>query len=111
MIANTIFIIIGVVGMGRTEQTAQVLIVLRVLILVSDDESDGAARRFAFEDTTEQFYLIRFLPRCGDFALSWATTVQLLLYERYVDVDAWRHAVDDPSDSLTMTLAKGGQCE
>ena len=97
--------------MGGTEQTAQVLIILRVLVLVPDDESDGTARRFAFEDATEQFHLIGFLSRGGDFALAWTTTVQFLLYERHVDVDAWRHAVDDTSDSLTMTLAEGGQCE
>ena len=44
MVADTIFIIIGVVGMRGAEQTAHILIVLRMLVLVSDDEADGAAR-------------------------------------------------------------------
>ena len=61
MIANTVFVMVGVVGMGGTEQTAHVLVVLRVLVGVAHDESDGAARRFALEDSTEQFHLIRFL--------------------------------------------------
>jgi len=47
----------------------------------------------------------------GDAALSWATTVEFLLYEVEIDVDASRHTVDDASYCSTVTLAKGGQCE
>ena len=111
MVADAVFQIIGVVGVGRTEQATQVLIVLRVLVLVSDDESDGTARRFPFKDAAEQFHLVCFLSRGGDMALSRTATVQFLLDERQIDIHTWWHPVDNTSDSLTVTLAEGGQSE
>jgi hypothetical protein len=33
------------------------------------------------------------------------------LDERHVDVNAWWHAIDNTSNSRTMTLAEGGQSE
>jgi len=111
MIAHTIFMMIGVVGMGGAEQTAHVLVVLRVLVGVAYDEADGAACGFALEDTTEQFYLIRFLARGGDAALSWTTTVEFTLDELHVDVDTCGHPVDDTSDGLSVAFAKGRQPE
>ena len=44
-------------------------------------------------------------------ALSRTATVQFLLDERQVDVHAWRHTVDNPSDGLTVTLAESRQPE
>ena len=61
MVAYTVFLLIGVVGMRGTEYVAHVLVVLRVLIGVAYDEADGTACRFALKDATEQFHLIRFL--------------------------------------------------
>ena len=111
MVANAVFLMIGVVGVGRTEQTTQVLIVLRVLVLVPDDESDGTARRLPFKDAAEQFHLVCFLSRCGDMALSWTAAVQFLLDECQIDIHTRRHPVDDTSDGLTVTLAEGRQSE
>ena len=111
MVADAIFLMIGVVGVGGTEQTTQVLIVLRVLILVPDDEPDGASRRLPFKDAAEQFHLVCFLSRCGDMALSRTAAVQFLLDECQVDIHTRRHPVDDTSDGLTVTLAKGRQPE
>ena len=111
MITYAVFLLIGEISVRRTEQTAQILIVLRVLIGITYDESDGTARRFAFKDTAEQFDLVSLLTAGGDAALSWATTVEFLLYEVEIDVDASRHTVDDASYGSTVTLAKGGQCE
>jgi hypothetical protein len=82
-----------------------------VLVGISYDETDGAARRFAFKDTAEQFHLVSLLTAGGDAALSWATTIEFLLYEVDVDVDASGHTVDDASYGSTVTLAKGGECE
>jgi hypothetical protein len=82
-----------------------------VLIGVAHDEADGASRRFPLEDSTQQFHLVGLLPRCGNLTLSWAATVQLTLNEIQIDVDAWRHTVDDASDGFSVTLAKRCQPE
>ena len=109
MIAYTVFMMIGVVGMGGTEQTAHILVVLRVLIGVAHDKPDGTARRFALKDTAQQFHLIGFLTRRGDLALSRTTTVEFTLDERYIDIDTSGHPVDDASDGFSVALAKRGQ--
>ena len=111
VVARTIFIKIGVVGMGGTEERAQVLIVLRVLILVSDDEADGGAGRAPFEDAAEQLYVVGLGALGGQRALAGAAAVELALYEVEVDLDACGHAVDDAADGRPVAFAKGGQCE
>ena len=111
MVADAVFLEISIVGMRGTEHVAHVLIVLRMLVGVAHDEVDGTARRLTLEDTTEQLHLIRFLARGRDLALSWATTIEFLLDEIHVDVDACRHAVDNATDGFTMTLAKSRQPE
>ena len=111
MVADAVFLLIGVVGMRGTEHVAHVLVVLRVLVGVTYDEADGTARRLTLEDTAEQFHLIGFLTRGGDLALARTTTIELCLDKVDVDVDACRHAVDNATNGLTMTLAKGGQPE
>ena len=90
---------------------AQVLVVLRVLVGVSDDKPDGTACRLAFKDPAEQFHPISLLTGRSELALSWSSPVELLLDEVQVDVDACRHTVDHTTDSLAMALSKGGQCE
>ena len=109
MVADTVFLMIGVVGVGGTEQTAHIFIVLRVLVLVAHNEADGTACRLSFKNTAEQFHLIRLLARGGDLALSWSTTVQLVLYEVHIYLYACGHPVDDTADGLSVTLAKCGQ--
>ena len=111
MVADAVFLLIGVVGMRGTEHVAHVLVILRVLIGVAHDEADGTARRLTLEDATEQFHLIGFLARGCDLALSRTTAIELCLDEVHVDIDACWHAVDNASDGLTMTLAKGRQPE
>ena len=111
MVAYTVFLMIGVVGMGGTEQAAHVLVVLRVLVGVPDDEADGTASGLAFEDAAEQLHLVGLVARGGDLALSWATAVQLALDEVHVDVDACGHAVYDAADGFAVALTKGCQPE
>ena len=111
MVADAVFLEIGVVGMRGTEYVAHILVVLRVLIGVTHDEADGTTRRLALEDPTEQFHLIGFLARGRDLTLSWATAIELCLDKVHIDIDAGRHAVNNATYSLTMTLAKGRQPE
>ena len=82
-----------------------------MLVLVTNDEADRTARRLALKHAAEQFHLVWLLSRGGDFTLSRPSAVQFSLYERHIDVNAWRHAVDDASDGLPVTLAKRRQPE
>ena len=42
MVSDAIFIRVGVVGMRGTIETTHVFIVLRMVVFVANDESDGA---------------------------------------------------------------------
>ena len=111
MIPHTKLLLIGEIGMRRTEQASQVLIVLGMLVRVLDNETDGTARRFPLEHATEQFHLVGFLSGSSDTALSWTPAIQFLLDEFQVDVDACRHPVNHAAYSLTVTFSEGSQRE
>jgi len=56
-------------------------------------------------------YLVCLLARGRYLALSRSATVQFVLDEVEIDVDACRHTIDDASYCCSVTLAKRGQCE
>ena len=92
--------------MRGSEHVAHVVVVTGVLVGVTHYEADGTACRHAFEDATQQFYLVFFLTRCRDFALSRTATVQLCLNEVYVNGYTCWHTVDDTSNGLAVTLTE-----
>ena len=53
--------------MAGTEGFGDVAVILAALILVADEEADGRAGGFAFEDAGKNFHRIRF-PPLGDVA-------------------------------------------
>ena len=97
--------------MRRTEKVAHIVVVVRMLIGVPDNETNGTACRLTLKHATEQFYLVLLLSTGGDMTLSGTPSVQLLLDEVNVYRNTCRHPVDNTSDGLTMTLAKGRQSE
>ena len=111
MVADAILLIVCEIGVRWSEQTAHILVILRMLVLVAHLEADRGSRRFTFEHTTQKFHLISFLSCSGDVTLSRATTIELVLDKVHVDADACRESVDDASYCYAMTLAKGGESE
>ena len=65
----------------------------------------------SFEHTAEQFYAVGLTARSGDSTLSGASAVEFMLDEIHVDLDAWRHTVNDTSHALAMAFAKSGKGE
>ena len=53
MIADAVFLIIGIVGVGRTEDVPQIVVVGRVLIGVAHNKSNGAASSLPFHHAAE----------------------------------------------------------
>ena len=94
--------------MRGAEQLAHIVIVARVLIGISDHETDRASCRFPLKHTTKQFHLVCFVTSSRNTALSWSAAVQFLLNEVYVDVNTRRHAVNNAANSLTVAFAEGG---
>ena len=82
-----------------------------MLVGVPDQEAYGTARCLSLEHARQQFHHITLLTSCGDAALPWATAIKFRLDEIHIDVDAGGHSVHHPTNTCTMTLAQGGQCE
>lgn len=82
-----------------------------MLVLVVNDKAYGASCRLSFEDAAEQFYPVGLLAGRRELALSRSASVQLLLDECRVNVNAGRHAVHDTAYRHTVAFAKSGQCE
>ena len=111
MVADAILLIVCEIGVRWTEQTAHILVILRMLVLVAHLEADRGSRRFTFEHTTQKFHLVSFLSCRGDVTLSRATTVELALDKVHIDVYACRETVDDASYSYAVTLSESGESE
>ena len=79
-----------------------------MLVRVAHNEADRTACRLALEDTAEQFHVVCLIACCRNVALTRTPTVQLLLDEVDIDVDAGRHTVNNTANGLTMALTKGG---
>lgn len=111
MVAHTVLFIIGVVGMGRTEHFAQIVVVGGVMVAVMYHETYGAARRFALEHAAEKLHTVGFVASCRDATLPRPAAVEFRLYEIHVDVDARRHAVHHSADARSVAFAKRGERE
>ena len=111
MVSHTIFLVVGIVGMGGAEETSHVLIVLRMLVGVAHQKANRCAGGLPLKDTAEQLHTVGLLPRGGDVALSRTAAVELMLDEFHIDIDASGHAVDHTAHPWAMALAESGQPE
>ena len=111
MVADAELLRIGIVGVRRAIEVAEVLVVVGVLVLVPYDEADGASGRLSFEDTREEFHLVCLLATGGELRLTRSTAVQFLLYEVHVDGDAGRKAVNHATHTGTVRFAECGQAK
>jgi hypothetical protein len=87
------------------------VVVAGMLVGIAHDEANGTACGLSFKNTTEQLYTISLLAAGSDAALSWSTTIQLLLDEVDVYVNAWRHTINDAANGFSVAFAKRCQSE
>ena len=111
MVANAVFALVGEIGVGGSEDVAQVVVVRGVVLGVAHEKSDGGAGGASFKDAGEEFDLIGFAAWGGEAALSRSAAVELVLNEIGVDVEAGGHAVDDAAYADAVAFAKGGEAE
>ena len=111
MVANAVFALVGEIGVGGSEDVAQVVVVGGVVLGVAHEKSDGCAGGAALKDAGEKLHLVGFAAWGGEAALSRPAAVELLLDEVGVDVDAGGHAVDDAAYADAVAFAEGGEAE
>ena len=111
MVANAVFALVGEIGVGGSEDVAQVVVVGGMVLGVAHEKSDGGAGGASFKDAGEEFDLIGFAAWGGEAALSRSAAIELVLNEIGVDVDAGGHAVDDAAYADAVAFAEGGEAE
>jgi hypothetical protein len=82
-----------------------------MLVGIAHHEADGTACGLSFENAAEQLYAIGLLAAGSDAALPWPTTIQFLLDEVNIYVNARRHTVNDAANGFSVAFAKRCQSE
>jgi hypothetical protein len=95
---------VGVTGAGVQVHGA-VAVVLRSLVLVHDAHANGGAQGDSKLGARLDLDLVLFIARCRDGALSRSASGHLRLDVGLCELHAWRHSVNDASDTETVRLA------
>lgn len=82
-----------------------VSVVLGSLVLVHDAHANGRSQRDAKLGARLDLDLVLFIARCCDGALSRSTSGHLRLDVGLGELHAWRHSVDNTSDTEAVRLA------
>ncbi|CAN5690058.1 hypothetical protein BH11PSE6_BH11PSE6_08090 [soil metagenome] len=111
IVAETVFRVIGVIGMTRAIGLRHLRIVLRALIDILDHQADRRAGRPALEHARQDTDLIRFLPLRGEARGARAALVEEGLEIGFGDGQPRRAAIDHRADRGPMRFAPGGEPE
>ena len=117
MVANSIFRIIGEIGVAGPVGVLEGIIVFRALIGVLDQQPDGRSRRhlafgfFIEKYAGEDFDLIGFLPLGGKARGAGAALIKEDLDLSRIERDQGRAAIDDAADRWTVAFAKSRDTE
>ena len=92
--------------MARPEFALDVTVVFGSLIGVLDDQADRGARRLAFENTRQDFYLIRFITLCCVAVSPGPAPIEVTLDISLRQFHPGRTAIHDAAKRPTVTFAK-----
>src|SRR5262249_37607734 len=111
IIADAVFLPVGVVGVARPEAVGNVAVVLRALVGVFDRQLDRRAGRHPVESAAHDAHQIGFAPPRRVARLARLALVEPVLDVALGERQARRHAVDDDPDRRAVALTPGGEAE
>ncbi|MNC29542.1 hypothetical protein D3C75_777900 [compost metagenome] len=111
VVALAVFVVVGVVGVGRAEQILDRRVVLGLLVGVADQQADRATGGAAFEHAGEDFHLVGFLALGGVAAGAGLAAVQVTLQILQGYLQPRRAAIDNGDQRRAMAFARGGDSE
>jgi hypothetical protein len=104
MIADTVFLPIGIVGVAGTERVDEIAVVPAAGVLVSDQQGDRGAGRLPFEDARENLDRVAFLPLCHMAGCARLAAVEIFLNVLGGKRQPRRTAVNDAADRGAVTF-------
>src|SRR5688572_15147024 len=95
IIANAVFLLIGVIGVARPKAILDLRVVAALLVDVLDEQADRRARRAPFEHAGEDLHLIRLLALRDVARAAGTAPIEILLNIGFRQLETGRAAVDD----------------
>ena len=106
-VADAVFRLVCVVGVGRSVHVSQMLVGLRARVLVAHQNQDGSPQRLAFQYPREDLRPVFLLPGARYPALAGPASIQLELDVVYAEWDTGRAAVHNDAHAPAVRLAPG----
>ena len=110
-VADSVFGVVGVVGVGRAVFQAHLFVVAAAGVAVADDYLNGRPQRNAVEDAGDYLGLVALAPLGGYGALPRTAAVELALDVRLRDGESRRATVHRHPDGVAVGLAPSGYLE
>src|SRR5688500_3854332 len=111
VVAKTILLLVGVIGVAGPETILDLLVVVRALIGVLDQHADGRAGGAALEHAGQDLHLVRLLALTGVTRGASAPPFQFRLNIRLRQLQPRRTAVDDAAERRPVAFAEAGDGE
>lgn len=109
VVAVAEFVLPDAVGMAGSEVVG--VVILAALVGILDDDADGGAEGFVFENAAEDLGVVGFGAAGSDGGLAWPAAIEVILDVGCGEVDACGAAVDDGAQGGTVGFAEGGEAE
>ena len=106
MVADAVFLPVGVIGVARTKGVDEIAVITAALIFVPDQEGNGSARGVALEHSGEDFNAVGFLSLCDMTGGTRFTPVEIELNIFGRECEPRGTTIDDAADSRSMAFAE-----
>ena len=110
-IADTVFGLIGEIGVRRTEGRLHFAVSLGTRVLVADENGDRGAQGFALENAGQNFAAVGFFARGDDVALPRAPAIEFFLDVGFGQFQLRQAAIDDHPDPAAVGFPPRGDTE
>ena len=110
-IAQSVFGIIGIIGVAGPVFGGDVAIILRTLIDILDHQADRRAGGLSFIHARQDADFIRLLPLGGEFRLAGPALVEEGLDIGFGQDEPGRAAIDHRADRRAVAFAPGGEAQ
>ena len=111
MVADTVFLIIGKIGVAGPEQVLDAFVFGGVLIFIENSHGDRSSGGLAFEDAGKYLKLIFFIARGSDIALAGPAAGQFGLNLVVREIQPRLDTVEYGTDRGAMTFAECGDAD
>src|SRR5690606_11989452 len=107
IISEPVLLVVGVIRVARTVAVLDLLVIVRALVDVLDQQADRRAGRFAFEHAREDTDAVRLATLRDEARLPGTPPIEILLNVLLGQRQTGRTAVDDATERRPVAFAEG----